>query len=1085
MKERIIYAIILSALVLPIWAQQIDETEARQRAEAFLEQRGKALHAPALRKAAKSRGTTGGDADGAAVYYLFNVGSNEGFVIVSGDDRAAAILGYADSGSISEDDMPDGLRYMLDGYAEEVAALRDTDIGHDRRQPRRSASVRTAIAPLVTTQWDQDAPYWNLCPAIGGTQCVTGCVATAMAQVMRYHQWPTAATTAIPGYTSRNGKHTLEALDATTFDWANMTATYSTSATDTPADAVAKLMQYCGWALQMNYNTNSAGGSSAYNVSIAEALKAYFGYDGSVTYAQRQHYTYQEWVSMVYGELASRRPVILGGQATGSGHSFVCDGYDTDDYFHINWGWSGSSDGYFRLSALNPSEQGIGGSSTLDGFSFTQDAVIGIRPYTSTTAAACLSVEKMQFDATGTTATQTVSRDNSGDAFTGISLYLCLCSFLFDTNSFDYAVNLVDGSGRTLATLHEVSNQSMTFNTDAVVSLSSLSTPAALADGTYYIKVVSRLNGESVWQECYDGLQQQITATVSGNTLTLTAPIVSGTASLPTAVSFSVSGNQTKGYEQEVIASVTGSTVADYYGNLVLRVNGTSVMGKSVEIPCGQTVDVRFTYIPTTSGSNTLALYTSKSGDTQIGSDGAVAIAESDATSNLDLTFSYTIDNQTSDEQLYANAFRATVTVGNSSAVNSYVGQLNCSTRKWTDNGDGTWGWVSLGITRYPLTVGKNSSTIVHVAADDLPSDELYSFRLTYQRVTESSTIADAVHIGLTGEGDAAHGTLTVTSGYALGDALGTRTAYPAADVINAGDACFADLRGLASFDGVTVTTSTNPNCLYLIAEGATAPSSLTGCNVVCGTTAASLSLTDGHDFYSPIDFTATTATYTRTFTQAAAGTSGWSTLCIPFTVSTVTVNGTRTATWFTSDDDEKGSFWLRAFVDDGKGTVGFSHAQSLLADTPYIIAVPGDTWGDAWQMTGRTVTFSATGAAVSATATASASGNYYKFCGTTVGTNVTDGYVLNDSGSKFVKKTEATAVAAFRAWFVPVSISSLTLPSLTIAAPTANAIHAVRTDDGTATATDNWYTVDGRRLAGKPTVKGIYIYRNKKIVIK
>ena len=511
MKGKIIYVIILSALVLPIWAQQVDEMEARQRAETFLGQRGKALHAPALRKAAKSRGTTSSDTDVAAVYYLFNVGSDEGFVIVSGDDRAAAILGYADSGSISEDDMPDGLRYMLDGYAEEVAALRDnadevaalrdTDSGYDRRQSRRSATVRTAIAPLVATQWDQDAPYWNLCPAIDGTQCVTGCVATAMAQVMHYHQWPTAATTDIPGYTSRNNLHTLDTLDATTFDWANMTATYSTSATGTPADAVAKLMQYCGWALQMNYNTNSAGGSSAYNVSIAEALKAYFGYDGSVTYAQRQHYTYQEWVSMVYGELASRRPVILGGQATGGGHSFVCDGYDTDDYFHINWGWSGSSDGYFRLSALNPYEQGIGGSSTLDGFSFTQDAVIGIQPYTSTTAAACLSVEKMQFDDAGTTATQTVSRDNSGDAFTGLSLYLRLCSYLFGTNSFDYAVNLVDGSGSTLATFYEASNQSMAFNTDAVVSLSSLSTPAALADGTYQATPAAEcptLNGTTV-----------------------------------------------------------------------------------------------------------------------------------------------------------------------------------------------------------------------------------------------------------------------------------------------------------------------------------------------------------------------------------------------------------------------------------------------------------------------------------------------------------------------------------------------------------------------------------------------------------
>ncbi|MBQ9533275.1 MAG: C10 family peptidase [Prevotella sp.] len=1069
---RKIILLLLALLTLPAWAQKVDEQTARQRAEAFLRERGKQLPANGRMKVMKGRHATANDAG----YYVFNIGSHEGFVIVSGDDRAQTILGYADKGCIDVTTMPDGLRFMLDAYAEEVESLSKASTSGT---PHAAApSTRSAIAPLVDTHWNQGVPYNSYCPKKDDVPCVTGCVATSMAQVMYYHQWPTTATQAIPGYTSRNKLHTLDGLPATTLNWNDMTTTYSSDASGTPAEtAVATLMQYCGWSVQMNYNVSGTGGSSAYNVSIAEALKTYFDYDGSVSYAQRQHYTYQQWVDMVYTELANRRPVVLGGQSMGGGHSFVCDGYDTDDFFHINWGWGGSSDGYFRLSALNPEEQGFGGSSSLDGFSFTQDAVVGIRPYQGTDGTACLSLEKLQLDATGSQTETTVTRTDASSPFTGIPLYVSLCSYVFGTNAFDEALMLIPANG-TLADghiLYSSTNTSYTFNTANNLQLTPDS-PSALADGHYTIKAVSRLHGKEEWKECYDGPQQQLTATVSGNTMTLRTSVVDGTATLPTAVAFTVSGNRTKGYEQTVTASVTGSS-ADYYGNLVLRVNGTGVMGKSVEIPAGQTVDVRFTYIPTTAGNNTLSLYNAKSGGRQIGADDVIAIAESDATNNLDLTFNVTIDNKTSSGQLYAHAFRATVTAHNASAEYSYVGQLNCSTRLWTDNGDGNWTWTSLGVTHYPLTVGKGADATVHVAADDLPSEGLYSFRLTYQRVTEGSTVADACHVGLDEQGI---GSLRVADGYALGDANGNRTIHEPSSVINGGDACFVDLRALSTLNGITVNAGSNPNCLYLLPDGAATPAGLTSQNVVCGTTADQLTLTDGHDFYSPIDFTASEAAYTRTFTLAAAGTSGWNTLVVPFSVETVSVgNGTPVEkTWFRSDDDTEGDFWLRTFTSDGEGRVVFGHAQRLDAYTPYIIAVPGDTWGDEWKMTDRPVTFSATDATIAATKTASVSGNHYKFCGTTVSTTVGDCYALNARGSKFVKATSAD-IEAFRAWFVPNTISSLTLPSLTIASPDATVVSTIVNEPQT---NNDWFTLDGRCLNGQPNKSGIYINNGKKV---
>jgi len=962
---------------------------------------------------------------------------------------------------------------------------------------------------MIQTQWNQGAPYNNNCPVISETRTVTGCVATAMAQVMKFHQYPTETTLTIPGYTTTTKDKdknsyslTVAGLDATTFSWSDMTSTYTSSSTGTAADAVAKLMQYCGVSLHMRYGLSANGGSSAYNANIPEALKVFFGYDGTTTYAQRQHYSYAEWVDMIYAELAASRPVILGGQSTGGGHSFVCDGYASDDYFHINWGWGGSSDGYFRLSALNPYDQGIGGSSTLDGFSFTQDAVVGIRPYKDTSAALCLSLEKLQFDSSGSTTTQVINRDNTESAFTISSLYLTLCNYLYTAGCFDYAVVLTNGDGTTNSILAESDAQSMTFNSDNNIALSNIATPEALTNGTYYIKVMSRVYGTTDWQECYDGAQQQITAVVNENTLTLTAPIVRGTKTLPTSVSFSVSGTPTVGYEQTVIASVTGNSV-DYYGNLILRVDGVAVMGKSVEIPAGKTVDVTFAYIPSEAGEDILTLWDSKSGGTQISGSNTIIVVSSDATTDLDLTCTYSIDNVDTNGKLYGNGLRATVTISNASTEKKYVGVLNCSARQWTsttetvDDGNGTstttttWEWQSLGVTHYALEVDKNGSTVVNIAADDLPTEGYYSFRLSYRRITSDATVADLTQIGY--DDTEQHGTLQITEGYSLTDATGTKTIYAPSTSIDAGSAAFVDLSNLSSLEGVSVTSSSNPNCVYLLKSDATTPSGLSGKNVVKGTTAETLTLTDGYDFYTPVAFTATSASYTRTFDLAAAGSSGWSTLSLPFAPTSVTVNNTttntnRTVTWFNSDSDTNGSFWLREFSSDTEGSVTFDYVQQMKAYTPYIIAVPGDTWGETWKMTGYPVTFTASDVNINATALYGISGNTYKFCGNTIGTTLTNCYVLNTNGSKFVKKT-STTTPAFRAWFAPISITSLSLPSLSISQAGTNAIAwpIKNYNDSCNTSTNSsiWYSLDGQKHTVRPHAPGIYIHKGQKIIIK
>lgn len=321
--------------------------------------------------------------------------------------------------------------------------------------------------------------------------------------------------------------------------------------------------------------------------------------------------------------------------------------------------------------------------------------------------------------------------------------------------------------------------------------------------------------------------------------------------------------------------------------------------------------------------------------------------------------------------------------------------------------------------------------------------------------------------------------------GYTVHKADGTFDIVQANGTIDAGDALYVDLTGMSTFGNVTTfTQSTNPNCLYLLPENATVPTLLNGRNVVCGNTAASVSLTDGHDFFSPIAFTADAMSYTRTFTIPAGGTSGWSTLMLPFKATSVTCEGMGKVDWFHSGADTGKNFWLKSFTGDAVSELNFGYTDELEANTPYIIAVPGDTWGDSWQMTDKAVTFSATNAAIQPTAAHTLSGNNYKFTGHTMATTQSDVYALNAAGSDFVLETSDINIPAFRAWFSAANINSLNLPKLTIGDGTANGIHAVVADP-TEWGTDGWYTLMGVKLSGKPQLPGIYINNGKKIIIK
>lgn len=378
---RAVCGVILSAMAVGLaMAREITVDEARSVAEAFMSDKLRPgsraeIRSPQLVEA----GMSAADEDD-ALYYIFNYDSAGSFVVVSADDIMRPVLGYSGNGVYDPDRVPEALKWWLEQYRLYGGT------GESRNIVSQSGeSQRPAVDPLVRTTWDQDNPYNLSCPAVApgiSGHAYTGCVATAMAQIVKYHNWPADGGRGSNSYTS-GGKYDVSFDFAKArFDWDNMpdrlvTGRPGVASPEVQVRAVDELMYACGVAIDMQYDRGE--GSSSYNALVPEGLREYLCYDPMVRHVYRASYTDADWEELIYSELAAGRPVQYGGYTpSGGGHSFVCDGYDGNGLFHINWGWGGVSDGFFALSVLDPDEQGAGSSD--GGYNSSQDAVIGIRP---------------------------------------------------------------------------------------------------------------------------------------------------------------------------------------------------------------------------------------------------------------------------------------------------------------------------------------------------------------------------------------------------------------------------------------------------------------------------------------------------------------------------------------------------------------------------------------------------------------------------------------------------------------------------------------------------------------------------------
>lgn len=475
------------------YGQQVNESAAKEIGKNFLSGRtgsgGRVSELELVYKVSSKTKDVTNVTTSETYFYVFNAQAESSFVIVSGDERALPILAYSDENSFDPNNIPPNVAKWLEGYKNELRHLirekkeptetiRQQWRNLKSGQIKNKADARTkSVGPLIQTTWNQ-SPHYN---ALAPDNSVTGCVATAMAQIMKYWNYPANGT----GFHSYNHSSygTLSAnFGGTVYDWSSMPTNVTGS-----NNAVATLMYHCGVSVDMDYSPQVSG---AYVISSKSpvthcseyALKTYFGYKSTLQGIERADHTETQWVNKLVAELDGGRPILYAGFGSGGGHAFVCDGYDANSFFHFNWGWGGIFDGYFQINALDPDGTGIGGGT--GGYNSGHQAVIGIEPPTGVTTFNMSLHDDVMPSATTIAYGQafTVSTNiinNGSTTFTGD-----YSAAVFD-NAYNFVGFVETLSGYSLQSGFVYSNN-LIFSTTGILSM---------LPGTYYVAIYYRPTG--------------------------------------------------------------------------------------------------------------------------------------------------------------------------------------------------------------------------------------------------------------------------------------------------------------------------------------------------------------------------------------------------------------------------------------------------------------------------------------------------------------------------------------------------------------------------------------------------------------
>ena len=562
-KHFLFIAVIVMAMTVPFAsAKQIGPERALEIARQFstTDTKLKSMSAsPAQMKVvytAKPEGSPA-DSDDNGLLYVVSSGDNAGYVMVAGDDVVInPVLGYSTGGVFDYGTAPDNLKWWIGEYARmiEYAAEHGMAVA-------AAPKFDTSLDPMIKTHWNQDYPYNNLCPWLSeDMQGYTGCVATAMAQVMKYHEWPERGTGSHT-YTDPNCGQTLSAnFGETTYRWDLMPNDYDGSWTDEQIEAVATLMAHCGVAVDMQYMPD---GSGAYSSDVPGALVNYFGYAKDIIRRDRDYYTQSEWIEMMKAELDAARPVYYHGQSTGGGHAFVIDGYNTDGYFHVNWGWGSQSDDYYQLATLDPySGQGIGGTTA--GYAYSQGAIFNMhRPTGNETETPDFRMRSLYLYGGGTSVETTKGKE--------VIFQLNQIWNYHPTASFGgyFGIAIEDDNGEVVASSYEVIDEvPPTYGyTEFYIGVTITDD---IADGHYraYPFYAADMEGERFPIKAQTLLSGYADVEVAGDNVTVTLQETMLGSISCSGVAVVINDTFTNGEEARVYAQITNNGT-EYYSSMV------------------------------------------------------------------------------------------------------------------------------------------------------------------------------------------------------------------------------------------------------------------------------------------------------------------------------------------------------------------------------------------------------------------------------------------------------------------------------------------------------------------------------------
>ena len=1158
---RRLFVILSLFVAIVAMAGPVDKKQAMQEAAAFLKDHpltvnnkadGQAQTAESVRLTDVSATLPMGEK---APFYIINIGDQQGFVIVSGDDRTNPILGYSDEGAFDANRMPANMRYWLDCYAQQLnvlAEMDDTQAARVLRAPRRDrVGTHNSIAPLITTKWDQATPYWNelpdfvtdfsVDPETGDTIVATekpysGCVATSMSQIMYFYKQPKSIDQEIPSYTftvagEQMGEYatvTMEAQPPTTFDWDHMRETYTGAEQEVYTSAVAHLMLYVGCSVKMQYGLSASG---AYTDDIPKGFKQ-FGYGSKIAF--RNDYDQESWNDLVYDELAAGRPMIYNGTAgSGGGHSFICDGFEYGEYFHINWGWGGMGNGFFQLSILNPSASGIGGSSSSEGYNMKQNIIYKIKPGTATPEGGSSEGE----DALTVTNINVIGvsteypyweRDNTS---VGFSVYkrktfsINYSDHVESQKKYDIGLALYDGTTYTMllnrgsyfTALASAVGSFWTFE-ESTESKNAKKILAGVT-GSYRIVPMYQLEGTSEWKPMLESDRYYLDADIKSTTMSFTTHPINNLK----ATKFEFDGKKKVGTKLQVNVTLENDSPDRFFGNLYLWFGGQQLdeyggytTTIQAEVPANSSKVVTFNLTPANAGTQNVHLTYDDQDSKPIPGSASVAIEAADEEAEMNLTVDIeALDaSATTDERLHGTIydssvrFRATITNHSNVEYNKYVLAPLFIVKR---NDDGSIGGGSMvTYKQQTVSIPAGGSVTYYFDFDNLAYGSTYSMNIyarnNVPQEEEGAHVENIVEKGKSKYYEIERGVITWK-----GD--GTRKGYKPEE----GFAIPEDVAAV-SLEGLTlknIAANSNPNTLYFLGEGETAPAGLEGRNVVVGTQASAIALEDGYDFYTPQTFTASEISYERTFTQGHNNKvrSGWSTIVLPFQPTKV-MNQTdgKQIDWFHSSVDSGKQFWLCDFAEEDGQTVYFRNAPEMQANVPYLVAVPDNAWGAKWNLVGKKIVWSATNAMVKPDAIAYTSGQNMVFAGSSYKQQLRGILGINADGSQF-STSGAQSVDAFHAYFKAIGETPYYSKTLDIAIlnDETNGIEAYPRpiSEGSGVEAAAIYDLSGRRVAtsrssdvetlrnsGVETLrssgvstsqlpKGIYIINGKKVVIK